>query len=98
MAEQDGSYKIKKLQQRWISYQLLADFVLSAAIAFVLTSLLNNLLGWPVWLLIFIFAIVFGVFAVIRLPWQITLEAICSFLNIAYPELEESSGLAIKPA
>lgn len=93
----EGSIKIKKLQQTWISYQLLADFILSAAIAFVLASLANNLLGWTVWLVALFFAIIFGGFAVVRRPWQITLQAICSFLNIAYPELEESSELAIKP-
>ena len=97
MAERDGSIKIKKLQQTWISYQLLADFVLSAAIAFVLTSLANNLFGWTVWLVLLFFVIVFGAFSVVRRPWQITLHTICSFLNIAYPELEESSELAIKP-
>jgi hypothetical protein len=98
MAEREGLYKIKQLQQKWVSYQLLADFVLSAAIAFVLTSLVNNLLGWPVWLSLFFFVIVFGIFVVIRRPWRVTLEAVCGFLNITYPELEESSSLAIKPA
>jgi hypothetical protein len=97
MAERDGSIKIKKLQQTWISYQLLADFVLSAAIAFLLTSLMNSLFGWTVWLGLLFFVIVFGAFSVVRRPWQITLHTICSFLNIAYPELEESSELTIKP-
>jgi len=98
MAERNGLHKIKKLQQTWISYQLLADFVLSAAIAFVLTRLAISLLSWSVWLLPLFFVIIFGALSALRRPWQITLNAICSFLNIAYPELEESSELAIKPA
>jgi len=97
MAEREGLHKIKKLQQTWISYQLLADFVLSAGIAFIWGILTNRLLGWSAWLSLVMFVILFGILSTIRRPWQITLHTICSFLNISYPELEESSELAIKP-
>jgi len=98
MAEREGIYKIKKLQRVWIGYQLLADGFLSIAIAAVLGVLFNSLLGWSIWLIVLFFAITFGTISLIRRPWQTTLNAICSFLNITYPELEESSALVIKPA
>ena len=98
MAERDGLHKLKKLQQAWISYQILADVLLSVAIASVLGSLINCLFGWSVWPIVLIFIIAIGALSAIRRPWQITLAAICCFLNITYPELEESSELLIKPA
>ncbi|HEY0244361.1 MAG TPA: DUF4175 family protein [Mucilaginibacter sp.] len=96
MAEREGLHKIKKLQQTWIGYQLLADALLGAAIALILGSLMHYLFGWSVWIAILFFLIVFGGLSAIRRPWQITLHAICGFLNISYPELEESSDLLIK--
>jgi hypothetical protein len=98
MAAGEGLHKIKKLQQTWISYQLLADVLLSGAIALLLGSILSWLLNWPFWFSLLVFIVAFSVLSAIRRPWQITLHAICSFLNITYPELEESSDLVIKPS
>jgi hypothetical protein len=98
MGEQGAIHKIKRLKQSWISYQLLADALLSAAIAAVLGSLITCLFGWPLWVSLCLFVMIFGISSAIHRPWQITLNAVCSFLNISYPELEESSGLVIKPA
>ncbi|WP_158825138.1 hypothetical protein [Mucilaginibacter lacusdianchii] len=97
MTEQGGLHKIKQLQQRWIGYQLLADVLLSAAIAVLLGSVLHVLGGWPSWWALLLFVLIWGALSVIRRPWQITLQTVCSFLNIFYPELEESAELILKP-
>ena len=96
MDERAGLYKLKKLQQKWVRYQLVADALFSIAISIVLASLFW-ILEWTAWLFVPVFIIVFGLLVIIRRPWQVTLSAICSFLNITYPQLEESSGLLLKP-
>ncbi|MGZ3754590.1 MAG: hypothetical protein ACXVAY_19885 [Mucilaginibacter sp.] len=96
MDKRAGLDKLKSLQQKWIGYQLVADALFSIAISVVLASMFW-ILEWTAWLFVPVFIIVFGLLAIIRRPWQITLSAICSFLNITYPQLEESSGLLLKP-
>ena len=95
MAEQ-GKHKINQLRQRYIAYQLLADGFFAAA----LTGLFGCFgyaifsLSWG-WSLLFFIAF-FGCFAGLRKKWTIDSRAITSFLNLKYPELEESSELALK--
>ena len=97
MAEHKGVNKIKKLQWTWIGYQLLSDTLFAIAAAAVLGSLCYYLLKWPGWCIPVIFIFVSGPLFAVRRPWKIATGKICSFLNISYPELEESSNLIIKP-
>jgi hypothetical protein len=98
MAEQGGLHKVKALQQRWISYQIAADVLLSASVALLLGSALHYIFDGPFILAVAIFIVVFAVLSAIRRPWQITIKSILNFLNQSYPELEESSELVLKPA
>ncbi|MDB5090792.1 MAG: hypothetical protein JWR09_4786 [Mucilaginibacter sp.] len=98
MAEHKGLNKIKKLQWTWIGYQLLSDTLFAIAVAAVLGSLCYYLLKWPGWCMPVIFILVSGSLFAVHRPWKIATGKICSFLNISYPELEESSDLIIKPA
>ncbi|QJD95101.1 hypothetical protein HH214_04015 [Mucilaginibacter robiniae] len=98
MTEHNGLYKVKTLQQRWIAYQILADALLALGCALVLGSLLHFLAGWSAWWGVLVFIIVWLGLEAYRRPWQITLQAICTFLNGSYPELEESTDLVLKPA
>ncbi|MDB4918039.1 DUF4175 family protein [Mucilaginibacter sp.] len=98
MAEQDGLNKIKKLRHTWISYQLLGDVLLAMAIAIISGSLLYYFAKWPGWCIPVVFILVSALLIGIRRPWQILPGKICNFLNLSYPELEESSNLIIKPA
>lgn len=97
MAEQAGLRKIKALQQRWISYQIAADVLLSASVALLFGSALHYIFGASFILAVLIFIVMFGVLSAIRRPWKITIKSILSFLNQSYPELEESSELVLKP-
>jgi hypothetical protein len=97
--EQAALHKIKQLQQRYISYQLLADVLLAAACAVVVGSVLFHRQGGQAfWWAISIFILVAGLLIAIRQPWRTTLTTICRYLNFTYPELEESCTLLVKPA
>jgi hypothetical protein len=96
MAGFSATNKIKLLQQRWVNYQLAADGLFSAAITLTI--------GWlfyyasiPLWWCLPVFAIIFWLFCMFRQPWAVTAYAISGYLNVAFPELEESCELAIKP-
>jgi hypothetical protein len=96
MAGHRATNKIKLLQQRWINYQLIADGLFSAAITITI--------GWlfyytsiPLWWCMPVFAIIFWAFCMFRQPWAVTSSAVSGYLNAAFPELEESCELAIKP-
>ncbi|WP_345955047.1 DUF4175 family protein [Mucilaginibacter sp. PAMB04168] len=97
--EQAALHKIKQLQQRYIGYQLLADALLATGCAFLIASILYR--PWQaraVWCGIVSFMVVMGILATIRRPWNTTLATLCRYLNVTYPQLEESSALVIKPA
>lgn len=98
MADSKGIYKLKALQQRYISYQLAADMLFAAAIAVLLNSTLYAFFSAAWWWLLPIFFVLFCGISFSRKPWLITLAAIAGFLNRQYPELEESSELVLKPS
>lgn len=95
MAEQ-GLHKIGLLQQRYSSCQLLADVFFAIALA-VLTGCLGyaifSLSGW--WSIL-VFVVILGCLAGIRKWWRVDIKTITAFLNLKYPDLEESSELALK--
>jgi len=96
--KQAALHKIKQLQQRYISYQLIADVLLAAACSVVVGSVLFDRQGGQAfWWAIIIFMLVAGLLIAIRQPWKTTLTTICRYLNFTYPELEESCTLLIKP-
>ncbi|MDB5140898.1 MAG: hypothetical protein JWR12_2814 [Mucilaginibacter sp.] len=98
MDQSKGFSKIRQLRQTWISYQLLGDCLFSFAVAILLGSVLYYILGWQGWSALPVFVLTFAILSAIRQPWRITKVAVCNFLNVSYPELEESSELVIKPA
>ncbi|MDF2432543.1 MAG: hypothetical protein JWP44_2174 [Mucilaginibacter sp.] len=98
MDERKGLSKIRRLRQTWISYQLLSDGLFSVAVAVLLGDITYYILGWNGWWALAAFALTFGILSATRQPWRISKAAVCNFLNISYPELEESSELVIKPA
>jgi hypothetical protein len=98
MAVNEGVNKISKLKQTWIGCRMLGDAMLAAAIAAVSGSVFYYVFDLPAWWALLIFITISGTLSLIRRPWKVTFGTICSFLNITYPEVEESSALFIKPA
>ena len=87
--------KIKQVRQRYILYHLLADALLSAAIAIAGALILHIIFNLSYLSAIVLFAVVFGAFIINRRLWQTDEIAVTGFLNASYPELEESSGLLL---
>jgi hypothetical protein len=96
MVEQ-GIHKINRLKQRYIGFQILADVVLSLAIALFLLAIANYRAAVSPWWGVLDFVVILTVLFFINKPWQITRTSISTFLNQYYPELEESAELNLKP-
>lgn len=95
MAER-GMHRLSLLQRRYVSYQLLADLLYAAAFAELTGSFLFAVFSMSVWWSILFFVIFLAAITSSRRSWQVDIRTIATFLNLKYPELEESSELALK--
>lgn len=95
MAEQ-GKNKVDRLRQRYITYQLLADAFFAAALAALIWSFAYTLytLSW-IWGVL-IFLAIYGFSLFLSRWWEMGVKPITTFLNLKYPDLEESSELVLK--
>lgn len=96
MAKQGGIYKIGAIRKWYITSQLLADVLFAAAIAFAVEAVLFYLFAFSKLWILPVFVISVAVLLFIRKVWVVSNAAISNFLDQQYPELEESSGLALK--
>jgi hypothetical protein len=95
MAEQ-GIHKISLLHRRYISYQLLADAFFCTGLAALIGSFGYAAFSLSWWWALLFFVIIFGWLEWLSKWWQVDIKAITTFLNLKYPDLEESSELALK--
>ncbi|MBS1519388.1 MAG: hypothetical protein JST50_00210 [Bacteroidetes bacterium] len=95
MAEQ-GRNKVDQLRQRYIQYQLLADAFFAAALAALIWSFGYTIynLSW-IWGML-AFLVIYGFSLLLSRWWKIGVKPITAFLNLKYPDLEESSELVLK--
>jgi len=93
-----GINKINAIRRWYISYQLLADVLFAAAISLLSIGLLWYLFKVPVLWALPLFILCLAIFLFIRRVWKTSDVLIANFLDQQYPELEESSGLVLKPA
>lgn len=98
MAKQGGIHKIKSMRDWYITYRITADVIFAAAIAFALGTVLLYAFGLSDLLLgIAIFVLALIVLLGYHKPWRTNDADITSYLNQKYSQLEESTGLALKP-
>src|ERR1700743_278740 len=95
MAEQ-GIYKISLLQRRYISYQLLADLFFAAGLGGLIGCMGSAFFSFSVWWSLVYFAVIFGCIVWFGKWRQVDIQKITTFLDLKYPDLEESSELALK--
>lgn len=95
MAE-NGKNKIHQLRQLYIQYQLLADAFFAAGLAALIWSFgyAFYTLSW-VWGIL-IFLAIYGLSMLLNRWWEVDDEPIIIFLNLKYPDLEESCELVLK--
>src|ERR1700760_1566026 len=98
MAEQTGIGKLQQWQQRWMSYQIMADVLMAAAWAIFAGSIAWYIFTLPWAWGIAVFVIVFAGLLLMHRPWQITDTDVSRYLNTVYSELEESCELVLMPS
>jgi len=85
--------------RRWyIGYQLLADVLFAAAISLLSIVLLRYVFKVSMLWALPLFVLCLAIFLSIHRAWKTSDVLIANFLDQQYPELEESSGLILKPA
>src|SRR5271155_4698240 len=95
MAER-GINKIRQLQRRYIGYQVLADGFFSAGLTVLIACFAYSAFSLSWWWSPVYFVMFLGCMTTIRKWWQLDIKMITSFLNVKYPDLEESSELVVK--
>ncbi len=95
MAEQ-GNHKLNLLQRRYISYQRLADVFFAAGLSGLINSFGNAFFSMHWWWSGLFFIIIFGCIGWVKKWNRVDIKIITTFLNLKYPDLEESSELALK--
>lgn len=98
MSGAEALNKLRQVRERYILYRLLAGALLAAAVALTTGVILYAVFSLSLFWVFLIFALVFSVLIAITLPWRVTDSAIAAFLDVAYPELEESCNLILMPA
>lgn len=98
MSESKGKYIISSWQRKWKTKIILSHFLLASAMTILLSTLLHKTVLFPLWISIPVFLIIFLLLIFIRQQWKITEWDVSRFLNTAYPELQESSHLILKPS
>lgn len=91
-----GLHIIRSVQKRWMLTTFISHVLLSAGIVLLVTYLLHQLVGLPLWYAVPFFIMVFIALCFIDDSWRIKEEEVTRFLNRSYPPLEESSELLLK--
>lgn len=88
--------KVDRLRQTYITYQLLADAFFAAALSGLIWSFGYAIysLSW-LWAIL-LFVLIYGCTLWLSRWWKVNSASITAFLNLKYPDLEESSELVLK--
>lgn len=95
MAEQEID-KISLLRRRYIACQLSADLFFAIAWATLIGCFGYAVFSLSWWWPALLAGTIFGIATATKRSWQVDSRNIAAFLNLQYPELEESSELALK--
>ncbi len=95
MAKQ-GKSKIEQLRQRYVVYQLLGDAFFAAALAALIWSFGYMLYSLSWFWSVLIFLAIYGFSLLLNRWWEMDAKPITTFLDLKYPDIEESSELVLK--
>jgi len=93
--EQEALNKVRQIKQKYILYYLLADALLAAAFAVAGYAIFTLFFAQSLLFLIVGFVLIFGLLLAIHRQWLVSDAVVAAFLDEAYPELEESSGIVL---
>jgi hypothetical protein len=96
MSMEAGKQWLETLKKRWVVYSFTKTVVFSLSLSLVVSVLLDHFLqaGYPGFILCF--AIIFTAWSVKEQYWKITLTAVCRYLDLNFPEVQESSSVLLK--
>jgi hypothetical protein len=95
MAEQ-GKNRVEHLRQRYITYQLCGDAFFAAGLAALIWSFGYTLYSLSWFWAVLIFLAIYGASLLLSRWWEMGVRPITTFLNLKYPDLEESAELLLK--
>ncbi len=98
MVEANGKHIIGNWQKKWKSSNILSLVLLALAAALFLSTVFHVLFSGSFWWILPLF-FVLGLILFLTNPyWKISISDVARYLNDFFPELEESTELALKPA
>lgn len=98
MPETEGKHWVERFRMKLILLYLLKTSFFSLAIGVVLSPLATYVELSPVLGASFVFMLVFTVFSIINPTWKITTTEVAKYLNVRFPQLEESATLFLRSA
>jgi hypothetical protein len=98
MMENGGKRWINNLRKRWRFLSFLRVLFFGLAVALLLTAVFAYFFYWGVWIFVPLFIIAFLGISFMQPFWKTSLYDISRYLDLKYPELEESSSLLLKPS
>ncbi|MVN20958.1 DUF4175 family protein [Mucilaginibacter arboris] len=97
MVEAKGKLVISNWQKKWKNSNILSLALLALAAAIFLNALFHLVFATSFWWLLPLFLLFGTVFFYFDSSWKIGIADVARFLNTSFPELEESTELALKP-
>ncbi|WP_158796690.1 DUF4175 family protein [Pedobacter sp. L105] len=94
----EGKQWLEELRKRWVIFSFGKVLVLSLASALIIAALLFHFFQWGIIGFVVPFIVVFSFLSLRSKYWEISITAASRFADLHFPEVEESSGLLLKPA
>lgn len=101
MVEQEAGKRIYSWKRQWRILRLLQLIALSLGFSLLLCAVLVNmfpLADWETVISVSLFLIAFVIFNLIHPFWKIDAPGISRYLDRQFPELEESTGILLRPS
>lgn len=100
MVEQEAGKRIYNWKRQWRVLRLLQIAALSLGISLLVAASLIHLFSWATWatlIFVLVFLVAFLAVNLLYPFWKINEEGISRYLDRQFPQLEESSGILLKP-
>jgi hypothetical protein len=97
MPESEAIQVIKSVQKKWMVSAMLSYYLVLLAFSFLVVTVLMKLLGLPWWWYVFAATLSLVIIYLNYNSRKVSETEVTRFLNQQFPQLEESSGLLLKP-
>lgn len=101
MVEQEAAKRIYRWKRQWRMLRLLQLIALSLGFSLLLCAVLVNMFPFADWetvIFVSLFLIAFVIFNLTHPLWKIDAPGISRYLDRQFPELEESTGILLRPS